>query len=556
MYKALQTKRNGTLYTVLFFAMLTLLGLLTSVDYGQPWDEPWEQDILRMNGNQYRAALGIPGVTETTSTMEAPASYLIADSEEKDHGECAYYPLLWLVNDTGIPEATRMVIWHAYTWLLFMVGALSLWFVCRRLGLTRVFSGAAVLFLMLSPQFFAQGHYNNKDIILFSLTLLTLWLALRLLEKPGFLRAALFSLAGAAATNMKIIGLLIWGLCALMVLVRQLTGRRMTARVWCVAAFTLLSFALCYALLTPALWADPYGYLRYVLGNALRFSRWQNDVLFRGTVFHLKTESLPWYYLPYMILVTTPLWLVAMIGAGQVIALGGLLRLRGKAFTNNSAIGLLLCTLLWALPMLYTIVAQPVLYNGWRHYYFLYGPMLALAAYGASAFWSKLRACGTLRATRLRYVSAVLLSLLMAFTGVQEVLAHPNQYTYYNALLLNKNVSTYLELDYWNVSVLQTLRTLLIKLPAQGSATIAGGELWSQTGLESAWKLLSETDQARLNIVDYQDTSADYVLVNTTYAVLGDWQATQELRAVAVTESFGLTLCTVYARSAVQGGAV
>jgi hypothetical protein len=556
MSKALQMKRNGTLFTALFFIALTLLGLLTAADYGQPWDEPWEQDILRMNGNQYRAALHIPGVTETTSTMVAPASYQIADSVEKDHGECAYYPLLWLVDDTGIPEAARMVIWHAYTWLLFMVGALSLWFVCRRLGLNRVFSGAAVLFLMLSPRFFAEGHYNNKDIVLFSLTLLTLWQALRLMEKPGFWRAALFSLAGAAATNMKIIGLPIWGLCALMVLVSQLFGRRMTARVWGVAAFTLFSFALFYAQLTPALWADPYGYLRYTLSNALHFSRWQNSVLFRGTVFHTKTERLPWYYLPYMILVTTPLWLLTLIGIGQVFAVGRLLRLRGKLFTDNGAIGLLLCTLLWALPMLYTLITQPVLYNGWRHEYYLYGPMLAMAAYGASTFWSKMRARTSRHVIRMRYAGAALLAMMMAFTGVQEVLAHPNQYAYYNAFLLNKNVPAYLELDYWNVSVLQTLRALLNKLPAQGSATIAGGELWSQTGLESAWKLLPEADQARLHIVSYQDASADYVLANTTYAVLGDWKAVEGLQAVAVTESFGIPLCTVYARGAAESGTV
>ncbi|MCE5342608.1 MAG: hypothetical protein LLF96_03350 [Eubacteriales bacterium] len=542
------------MFTALFFIALTALGLFTAGDYGQPWDEPWEQDILRMNGNQYRTALGIAGNTALTSTMEAPASGLIADSQEKDHGECAYYPLLWLVDNANIPEATRMVIWHAYTWLLFMAGAAALWLVCRRLGLSRIYSGAAVLFLVLSPRFFAEGHYNNKDIVLFSLTLLTLWLSLRLMEKPGFLRAALFSLSGAAAANMKIVGLLIWGLCALFVLVRQLAGRRMTGRVWGVAAFALLSFAAFYALLTPALWPDPYAYLRYVLGNALHFSRWQNDVLFRGTVFHLKTASLPWYYLPYMILVTTPLWLIALIGVGQFFTLGLVLRLRSRTFKDDTATGLLLCTLLWTLPLLYTLLAQPVLYNGWRHNYFLYGPMLALAAYGLHTLSEKLRSRGTRHALRLRYAGAGLLALMMAFTGAQAGLSHPNEYVYYNALLLNRNVPEYLELDYWNVSVLQTLRSLLAKLPAQGSVTISGGELWSQTGLESAWKLLDETEQARLTVVGYQGGTADYVLENTTYAVLGDWQAAEYMPVIAETESFGLPMCTVYARNAAEGG--
>jgi len=44
---------------------LTALGLITSAAYGQPWDEPWEQDILCMNLNQYAQTLGISGTAAT-----------------------------------------------------------------------------------------------------------------------------------------------------------------------------------------------------------------------------------------------------------------------------------------------------------------------------------------------------------------------------------------------------------------------------------------------------------------------------------------------------------
>ena len=190
----------------LFFGLLLALGIFTGADYGQPWDEPWEQDILRMNGNQYAAALGFSGRYALTSTMQGPESGLIADSVERDHGECAYYPLLWLMDGAGLTDAQRMVVWHTATWLWFMAGAGALWLIARRLSLSRVLSGATVLLLVFTPRMFAEGHYNNKDMVLLSLTLLTLWLALRLMEKPGVARALLFSLAGAAAANTKIVG--------------------------------------------------------------------------------------------------------------------------------------------------------------------------------------------------------------------------------------------------------------------------------------------------------------------------------------------------------------
>jgi hypothetical protein len=543
--KASRANRSSAWLTALFFALLTVVGLLTSVDYGQPWDEPMEADILRMNGNQYLAAVGLEPAYTLEFFIDNPKSGLIADSAEKDHGVCAYYPLLWLVGNNSLSAATRMVVWHAYTWLWFMAGAAALWLICRRFGLSRGGSCVAVLFLVLTPRMFAEGHYNNKDMVLLSLTLLTLWLALRLMERPGVLRALFFSLAGAAATNTKIVGLFVWGLCALAVLVRQIAGRRMNRRAWGAALVPLVSFAGFCMLLIPASWADPPEYLRYVLDNAASFSRWQNDVLFRGAIFTLKTEHLPWYYLPYMILVTTPVWLLLLIAAGQTLAAWRFLRPRNKPFHDDTAVGLMLCTFLWLIPTLYAVLAHPILYNGWRHVYFIYGPLLALAAYGMGRVGDRLL---RERAAGLRRAGAGLLALCMTATGVQIALSHPNQYAYYNALLYGKDVPEYMELDYWNVSTLQTLRSLLARLEPGQTVTIAAAESWSQAGLVSSWELFTAEERARLTVLPAGDPSAEYVLSNRTYAALGHWQAEAGMEAVEETESFGQPLCTIYAR--------
>ena len=312
-----RAKSGAAWLVALFFLALTALGLLTSGDYGQPWDEPWEQDILCLNGNQYADALGLAERFPLTSSMPAPASGLIADSVERDHGVSAYYPMLWLMADSSLTPAQRMTLWHAYTWLLFMAGAGALWCVARRLGLGRLLSGAAVLCLMLTPRMFAEGHYNNKDAVLMALVLVTLWQSLRLSDRPSPGRALLFSLAGALAANTKIIGLMVWGLCALFVLARQIAARRMNGRVWASAALAILSFAGFSYLLTPAMWADPAGHLAYVVTMAMDFARWQNYVLFRGTVFDLSAAPLPRVYLPYMILTTTPLWVLVLLLAGR-----------------------------------------------------------------------------------------------------------------------------------------------------------------------------------------------------------------------------------------------
>lgn len=540
-------KRYSTAFTALFFVLLLLVGLLTAADYGQPWDEPWEQDILRMNLNQYAAALGLQERIALTSNMDAPDTGLIADSEEKDHGECAYYPFFWLVTPPSLSAVTQMTLWHMATWLWFVAGAGALWLIARRMGLSRFMSSIAALLLVLTPRMFAEGHYNNKDMVLLSLVLILIWLMLRLMEKPSLWRGLWFSLAGAAAANTKVIGLFIWGLCAIFALIHVCATGRMKKSTWLAVLGTFVSFIAFYALLTPALWANPAAYFTYVVENATDFSRWQNNVLFRGAIFQLRYSRLPWYYLPYMMLVTTPLCLVGLIAIGQVFAAIYLLHSGAKTFRNPITVLLGLCTVLWLAPLLFAIVGHPTLYNGWRHFYFLYGPMLVLAVYGIQRLGKMLTSIR--HGILLRRVGAGLLAVCLTVSGGQIALAHPNQYTYYNVLVRGENLPEYLELDYWNVSVFPTLKTLLAALENTQPVTIAGAEYWSQTGLESAYALLPAKQQAHILLLPMEDVTADYLLSNRTYAVLGNWQAGRTLPIAAKTESFGQTLCTIYAQS-------
>jgi len=539
------SKQSSRWLVALFFLTLTLVGLLTSADYGQPWDEPWEQDILRLNGNQYASFLGLSSRMALQSDMPAPASLLIADSVERDHGQSAYYPLLWLVADTAISPLAHMVIWHGYTWLLFMGGVAALWLLCRRLGLSRLLSSVAALFLVLTPRMFAEGHYNNKDVVLLSLVLMTLWLAARLMERPTALCAVVFSLAGAAAANTKIIGLLVWGLCALFVLLRQVAGRRMDRQAWSAAAAALLAYGGFYFLLTPAMWQDPLAYLRYVLATAADFTRWQNYVLFRGSIFHLKTTPLPRYYLPYMILVTTPLWVLFFLLAGQLAAIRRWLRRGVSPFAEDRAMLLLLCTLLWLVPIGYAVLARPTTYNGWRHFYFLYAPMLVLAAHGLHHTAQWLSRGGSVIPRR---IGAALLALCMGASATQIAISHPYQYTFYNALAYRENLPAYLELDYWNVSALDALRAVVAQVPDGEQVSIAGSDVGSHNGLTSAFHLLAPTEQARLRLIAPGSKGAAYTFVNQTYAVLNYWQPPANRRLLFDITSFGVPIYSVYAR--------
>ncbi|NLV57933.1 MAG: hypothetical protein GXY67_04100 [Clostridiales bacterium] len=539
--------RRARLWICLFFIIVLLLGFFTAGNYGQPWDEPDEINILRMNLWQYAIALRADtaafkawAARESTSPirlLETPVP--ISQSQERDHGQSAYYPLASVVMDDTLSPAQRMEIWHLYTWVLFWLGALALYFVCRRLGLSRPLSCLAVLMLLLSPRFFAEGHYNNKDLPLFSFCLLCLWQSLHLMERPRWDAAILLGLFGALAANTKVVGLALWGLCGLAVVFQLILQKQWSLWALGIGLLSVLSFIIFYVLLTPALWKQPMAFLGYVLKNAIGFSRWKNEVLFRGAVFDTAFQPLPRYYLPYMMLVTTPLWVLLPLSLGQCLA-------AGRVFTRRPSplrVPLLLCSLLWLLPLAFAVITRTSVYNGWRHFYFLYGPMVALAAYGLSRLWARIRS-----SKPWRVLLPGLLSLSMAVTGVGMALNHPYEFPYYNPLVLGKDINTFLERDYWNVSIMDVVRQLE-QDPAVGEArnpvTIAGVDFWAQAGLDRAMAVLGSSN---LRSVKSQNHSPDFWLVNHTYTAFSHWKPSQGMRLKTQILSYGAPLVSVYER--------
>lgn len=484
----------------LFFAAFLLLGLLTASDYGAPWDEQDEMDILRMNLWEYartfgldesafekRAALG----SDLTISVLTP----ISESIEQDHGIAAFYPMAGVVMSENLTEAQRSATWHMWCWCIFTLGAVGLYGACRQLGMSRGMALLAPLMMLLSPQFFAHGHFNNKDIALMSLVACLLWQGLRLMKKPAFSTGLLFSFFGALAANTKVAGLALWGLCALFVLIQQIISRRMKGRVWVVAAVTLLSFFGFYALFTPALWADPMAFLKYLLVNAVGFQRWQNLILFRGAVFDLTRDSLPVYYLPYMVLATTPLWLLVLIGTGNALAV-----------FRKPRLDLWLTVLLWALPLGFAVLTRTTVYNGWRHFYFIYGPMIVLAAWSVSQLPKK-------------KLLAVVLAVCMLAGAAEMAVNHPHQQTYYQPLARGEDHN---ELDYWNVSAREALKTLAAH--TEGELSVAPADLWTEDALEKAILLLDEDTAKRFVIAE----DAQYVLLNPTYQNFSGYEAAGE----------------------------
>ena len=525
--------KTARVLTALFFLLLALAGFLTVRDYGMPYDEYTEMAIFHSNVEEYRLHWPFP-IKEGYFASEGGQP--ISQSIEKDHGICAYYPLIpllpWLRQDIN----TYSLVWSILTECWFLLGCIAVYGVCRNLGMGRLIGCVAALLLYLCPRFFAEGHYNNKDVVLLCLFLLTFWQGARLLRKPTLSRGMLLSFFGAMAFNTKIVGIFAWGLMGLAMIVSLTARKKWNRSMVGLAAVTILSFVGFYVLLTPALWSDPIGFFHWCMDNAVNFSRFGGEVLFRGARFwDINQETpLPWYYLPFMILVTVPLPTLFLVAAGSARALAKPLRKKTRNLSDPRQVLGLAFLAAFTVPVLYSCVGKPLMYNGWRHFYFVYAGMVLLAAMGLDGFLRGLRQRKALRRT-----AAGLTAGFLALSAVGIALNHPYECAYYNVLIPRDATET-MEMDTWNVCPTGAYRQLLSQ--TDGHVTIG---CYFNDLIPAAYKLPADL-RARLTVTHEDDEP--YLYYGATYAWVYHAVPPAGYRELFSIKSYGNTVGTVYER--------
>jgi len=532
MFSALPEKRQKT-WVILFFVALTLTGLWMGKDYGVPWDERSEQKILVMNIYEYAYRL-LGEEHPLVQLAESLGASPISQDIERDHGVAPFYPLapIFFIEDGHLYTQ----IWHAYIWLLFMLGVVSLYALAREMGLSRVLSGAASLLLYLSPRFFAEGHYNNKDVVLLCLTLCIFALAARLMRTRKMGTALLFALAGAFATNVKIAGGFAWGLASLAVLARWRCEGKLLRKEMRMIVAVICTFCAAYFLITPAMWSEPLAFIRYLFENSTHFKRWDGIVFFDGAYYRPAHGSpLPWYYLPKLILTTLPVPYLLLFAAGQVYA--------GVLCTRDSRLRPLLLALsaLWIVPFVAAILLKPVIYNGWRHFYFIYAGIAPMGAIGL--YWLSKLVC---KKKLLVSISALALGTVFLTQAISMGRNHPYQYVYYNALA--GNVDGVQELDYWSLSTYNAMEELAgrkdrnTEWPLVCSRPPTLPHIYPMTNNYDA---LPETVRELLTYTDeYED--APYLIYNVNYIRMAGMDAPQGYRELFSIQAYGYALTRVY----------
>ena len=457
---------------VLFAAVF---GIRVHGDYGVPWDEPHQR---RLGAATYDYIRGENDVYLSLVNREYGAVYELAlHMAERTfaHDELSAYRLRHLANH-----------------LIFIAGAAFLYALVLNSSGSVGFAVLAFLLMMLHPRLYADSFYNTKDIPFMAAQPVCYWLFFRVLHEPrwpGFLM-----LGAAVGTQMalRIMGALPAAVIAMLIAIMAWRGPS-SARF----ARGLLIFALMVPLTTylawPYLWTNPIENFHTAFVVMSKYP-WGGTVLFAGQLIPAKLE--PWYYSLTWFIITLPP-MAAIVAVASIVAVGRTCRSWMREFPSPRTALLLLAMLGLSAPFVSVIMLHSVLYDGWRHLFFVY-PAFVLFI---TVTCAELAGC---------HIILILGFIATAWSGLFLYSAHPHQNVYFNRLAGPSDpqfLRTHWDLDYWGLSFKQALRYIVSHDTSPVIRICA-----SNVALGNNTYLLSPADRARLQFVVFED--ADYFVTN------------------------------------------
>jgi hypothetical protein len=438
MYQRLLSPTAQRLAVYLTFALFLGIGLAVYRDYGISCDE----EIARYS-------VGVVSYRYVVDHDKGP----LLDSGDRFHGP-SFELLLVFVEEAFQLKDLRAIYLsrHLVIFLLFFAAVVAFYRLLRRRFDSRVVGLAGALFLILSPRIFAESFYNCKDQAFMSAFVLALATLARFFRDMSYRNALLHGLACAFMITIRLPGLV---LPIITIAVAVAIG---IASIWHRPSVKFRPLALATYLVAlggftflfwPLLWIKPFVYFREAWENNSHYP-WYGQVLYMGR--HIQTRHLPWHYIPVWILITTPLLYSFLFLVGACRLTWDYCRHPLRTLAERPADLAFFLALM--LPVTAVIALHSIVYDGWRHTYFVYPAYLFMSVLGLV----RLHALAWRLAPRgpaAVGICVLVTALPLTATAVTMVRDHPHEYVYFNRLAGRnlKQAGERFELDYWGVSI-------------------------------------------------------------------------------------------------------
>jgi hypothetical protein len=454
---------------------IATIGLSVVGNYGITWDEPIEVDMVQQTFDYIYLDRPVPEMSRHYGFYFNYLSQVIYDKKqeffpdpplnipEKDYIE------QWLVRSWRV---TRVK--HVLTFLFSLLGYLAV------IGIVAILAGKefawlGALILALFPTYWGHSFFNPKDIPFATMFTVgtfcgTLLLQVYCRSSPvriglnlATLYTALYGMVVGLVTGIRIGGFFLLFYVFFTHLLVRGQKKSPLAIVQQFLPFYLLMavfWALTSYALYPTSWRNPIAWFIEAITLMSKYNIWDHTVLFDGQ--QIPGRSLPWYYLPRLLNITTPTIFQIFFVIGGIWFLKRLPRLT----PTQQAAGILCLLQFFFLPSL-VILRQSTLYDGLRHFLFIIPPMAAIATTAMIWTYHKI----TKKSSKI--FAVVLLLVSLSPIVVDAIALHPYEYTYYNRLYGGLPATRgQQETDYWGLSLTEGMAWVNQNVPAGSTLVI------------------------------------------------------------------------------------
>lgn len=437
-------EKSGKWISLILFFSYFLLGLLICKDYGLSYDEVSEREHTTIALNSVLGGrIAEEGVPEGVSGLPDLNSY-----SEKYYGTFLQFPiaLIEFLFHYKIDISTVFLLRHIWTFIQFFAAAVCLFFlILRRFGRWRD-AILSLFLLLLMPRLFADSFYNIKDAVFFSWFAISLFFLTEFIYKRKKVCFLILAVSTAIAANLRLIGGILLIFCCMYLLLDEGFRKKNWTRMLIGCLIQIILFAVVFFIITPAAWSNP---LRYAVEALTVFSDYSiaadNIIIYLGKYWSI--DSLPWHYLFVWIGVTTPILYLVLFPFGVVISITRWVRKMDSRYCDKAADMVFFAVFFF--PIALAILMQSSLYNGWRHFYFIYTAVVYFIILGVE--W-------LLHQNKSILQAGVCVALLCSFTNTCTwmIKNHPWEMVYFNQLVRD-NAQNLFERDYYALSTKECL---------------------------------------------------------------------------------------------------
>ncbi len=265
-------------------------------------------------------------------------------------------------------KKTIYLIRHILNHIFFLSAIVMLFQIFKNLFEDKILSYLACIFVYLNPVIFGSSFFNCKDIIfLFSISFF-LFCFQKYQKKLSYLTLILLAMSIGICTSTRNVGIYLLPTSLFFSFLIMLERNRMLDFAFLLAFLKNLVFLSTFSflftfMLIPEVWF--LDFMDFINSYKSSAKHWhEGPVLYRGEFYH--TKNLPIHYPLYRFFVETPITFLLLLFLGfNNYVYKIFLKVKQDTIFHLAFVSILI-------PVSLVIILKPILYDGWRHFFFIY----------------------------------------------------------------------------------------------------------------------------------------------------------------------------------------